>query len=412
MAYFVEDEKLQGYYVSGGVTINIVKYHFECDDAASLPAQTAFISSKKVKISMASTAHTIDTDALYKMDSSGAWVQQSQPWQPLADYRVLSNKPQINGHTLTGDQSGADLGLQNTLTFDSTPTQSSTNPVTSGGIWTDQQRQDTLESEDRASLVELVDGGDKNKFTKAADSVSSSSPWLDISGLTNILAGVSYVMSFENLESSDTERTTIQIRFSNSSYEFYIQCPKGQNVNVSFTSQQDITAVRIYKSDTYAHGAGHTMSFSGAMICTLADWKISQTFQPYRPSWQEMYDRVSTLDGITPKVVYTNALLVSTGTTMAATGLEYTIAGTSTATYRLTAIGSFNGSQPDELRLVNKVTGSLYGIATRSDVGTNASIIVSGCVATGANITVEVQAKYVSAGNNYIRLIVEKIPIN
>lgn len=144
MAYFVADEKLQGYYVSGGVTINIVRYHFECDDAASIPAQTAFISSKNIKISMASTAHTIDTDALYKMDSSGAWVQQSQPWQPLSDYSVLANKPQINGNTLNGNQSGAALGLQNTLTFDSTPTQDSANPITSGGVWTALQNKITL----------------------------------------------------------------------------------------------------------------------------------------------------------------------------------------------------------------------------------------------------------------------------
>lgn len=74
MAYFVADEKLQGYYVSGGVTINIVRYHFECDDAASLPAQTAFISSKKVKISMASTAHTLADNKMYEMNSAGTWV--------------------------------------------------------------------------------------------------------------------------------------------------------------------------------------------------------------------------------------------------------------------------------------------------------------------------------------------------
>lgn len=74
MAYFVADEKLQGYYVSGGVTINIVRYHFECDDAASLPAQTAFISSKKVKISMASTAHTMADNKMYEMNSGGTWV--------------------------------------------------------------------------------------------------------------------------------------------------------------------------------------------------------------------------------------------------------------------------------------------------------------------------------------------------
>lgn len=74
MAYFVADEKLQGYYVSGGVTINIVKYHFECDDAASLPAQTAFISSKNIKISMASTAHTLSDNKKYEMNSAGTWV--------------------------------------------------------------------------------------------------------------------------------------------------------------------------------------------------------------------------------------------------------------------------------------------------------------------------------------------------
>ena len=74
MAYFVADEKLQGYYVSDGVTINIVKYHFECDDAASLPAQTAFISSKNIKISMASTAHTLSDNKQYEMNGSGVWV--------------------------------------------------------------------------------------------------------------------------------------------------------------------------------------------------------------------------------------------------------------------------------------------------------------------------------------------------
>lgn len=32
------------------------------------------------------------------------------------DYEELTNKPQINGHELSGDQSGSDLGLQNQLT--------------------------------------------------------------------------------------------------------------------------------------------------------------------------------------------------------------------------------------------------------------------------------------------------------
>lgn len=74
MAYFVDDEILQGYYVSGGQTINIVKYKFVCDTAADLPAQSDFISSKKIKISMSSTAFVISTNKNYMMQSSGTWT--------------------------------------------------------------------------------------------------------------------------------------------------------------------------------------------------------------------------------------------------------------------------------------------------------------------------------------------------
>ena len=88
-----------------------------------------------------------------------------------SDYTALTNKPQINGTTLAGDKSSADLGLQaeitansklssdlvddanatnlfvtssekntwngkqNALTFDNVPTDGSTNPVESNGIY-------------------------------------------------------------------------------------------------------------------------------------------------------------------------------------------------------------------------------------------------------------------------------------
>lgn len=52
------------------------------------------------------------------------------------NYNALSNKPQINSITLQGNKTAADLGLQAALTFDSTPTANSNNPVKSGGIKT------------------------------------------------------------------------------------------------------------------------------------------------------------------------------------------------------------------------------------------------------------------------------------
>jgi hypothetical protein len=61
------------------------------------------------------------------------------------NYNALSNKPQINDVELSGNKSLDDLGIQSELTFDSTPTENSTNPVTSGGVYTALAgKQDTL----------------------------------------------------------------------------------------------------------------------------------------------------------------------------------------------------------------------------------------------------------------------------
>ena len=141
---------------------NLCVCHFECDSAADLPAYNVYQSDGYV-FAMSSTAHTIDTDKKYELTSAGTWIEQSQPWQPLADYSVLSNKPKINGHTLIGNQSGEALGLQNALTFDRTPTQDSANPVTSGGVFTDQQRQE-------AEIGAVANAGAKNLLKITASS--------------------------------------------------------------------------------------------------------------------------------------------------------------------------------------------------------------------------------------------------
>lgn len=56
-------------------------------------------------------------------------------YQGTSDYDELENRPQINGVTLTGNKSDADLGVQSELTFDNAPTANSSNPVKSSGIY-------------------------------------------------------------------------------------------------------------------------------------------------------------------------------------------------------------------------------------------------------------------------------------
>lgn len=222
MAYFIASENLQGKYEDSGNTILIVKYDFEVDTESDLPAQNQF-SSDGVKIAMTSTAHVIENNKKFEMQSDGTWsdittssggggggatvyltadniaydnttsgltaddVQEAldeivseMPTIPSTydaddiNYdnttsglsatnvqdaldEIVSDIPSIpstydaddivydntsSGMTATNvqdaiDELNTDLsGKQDTLTFDNTPTQSSTNPVTSDGIYT------------------------------------------------------------------------------------------------------------------------------------------------------------------------------------------------------------------------------------------------------------------------------------
>ena len=52
-----------------------------------------------------------------------------------SDYSQLSNKPQINGVTLNGNKTSADLGLMPEYEVDDTPTELSENLISSGAVW-------------------------------------------------------------------------------------------------------------------------------------------------------------------------------------------------------------------------------------------------------------------------------------
>lgn len=93
------------------------------------------------------------------------------------NYNDLSNLPQINGETLAGNKTAANLGLQDALTFDSAPTEDSTNPVESGGVYTALAgKQDTL----------TFDGVYNASTNKAAteSTVTNAINGLDVSALS------------------------------------------------------------------------------------------------------------------------------------------------------------------------------------------------------------------------------------
>ena len=147
-----------------------------------------------------------------------------------------------------------------------------------------------------AVLVELVDNGPKNR---AATNDFEETASIDIDCV--VPAGT-YMIYRKSLTSSDTDSALCLGRFYDNS--------SGSNITIksiylkrnetpavaTITIDKPATFFRIYASDTAAHATGDTVSGEDFMICSAADWKISQSFQPFRPSYQELYERVVALE--------------------------------------------------------------------------------------------------------------------
>lgn len=169
-----------------------------------------------------------------------------------------------------------------------------------------------LEAEDRAALVELVNSGAKNLFQISANAYQT-----DLNGLTAtfnadgsvtvtgtmtdttknavIYISPSRTMDYRKYQGcvlsggiSANERIILQN--SESPYNS-IAISQGTGVEITTTIPPLTT---IYISITKRSTAvNYTFK---PMICTKAAWDISRAYQPYRPSYQELYERVVALE--------------------------------------------------------------------------------------------------------------------
>ena len=164
-------------------TTSVDFYELFADTATDLPTDPYYFSSNKgsFKIAHGSIAWVIDVAELYMFNSSNTWVLQEVSGGGgggggTDNYNALSNKPKINNVTLSSNKTSSDLGLQPAITneakvssdliddtnhtnkfvtstdittwnakqdalvvgtnLDDTPTNLSTNPITSGGVYT------------------------------------------------------------------------------------------------------------------------------------------------------------------------------------------------------------------------------------------------------------------------------------
>lgn len=159
--------------------------------------------------------------------------------------------------------------------IDSVPTENSTNPVTSGGVY-------TPISANRAALIEIVDSGAKNLSQwNAGTGINTIGSRVPIS--TN---GGNFMISFRS--SASTGYITLGLKDANDGTVAAVQ------INNSGTKIQE---VEIPSNVVYFNVVSSVNAeYSNFMICTKAAWGISHAYQPYRPSYQELCARVAALE--------------------------------------------------------------------------------------------------------------------
>jgi hypothetical protein len=159
------------------------------------------------------------------------------------------------------------------------------------------------------ALIEQVDSGAKNKAK--VTSGTATAQWIDFA--CSMPSG-DVVLSIVNLTSNDTDATECQLGFFNSSYQnvvkdgVYPKVKRGNNIVWSGTVIDTISVVRVYSSDTTAHGSGDTVTVTDLMICTASDWAVSQKFVPYYPTNRELYEKNNVIDissAVTAETGYT-----------------------------------------------------------------------------------------------------------
>lgn len=290
------------------------------------------------------------------------------------NYNDLNNKPSINGTTLSGNKSLDNLGIQAKLTFDSTPTEDSENPVESGGVYSALAgkqdtisdlstirrgaaagatavqpatletalagKQDALSSEqlaavnsgidstkvaqietnknniskDEVALVELVDGGAKNFLNLAEPTTINRMTITDVGGGSITASCSNATWASSNYEFSVTAEKTYKFiiyvdsaNVSNVQFQCFVNDISGGTAqelgrtsritssgiySIDFVATSKIrAAINLNNSNTAATGS----ATYHAMLCTKAEWKISQAYQPYCPSYQELYEMVKAL---------------------------------------------------------------------------------------------------------------------
>ena len=161
-------------------------------------------------------------------------------------------------------------------------------------------------SKDEAALVELVDGGAKNKLKLSNPSVptgltctANSDGSYTVSGTLSSANSITFSINAVDGDlilsgcPAGGGTSTYLCRITKSGVAVSESTDTGSGSNVFTMDGIDYAYAIRFSAGTYAN-----IVFK-PMICTKAAWDISQTYQPYRPSYQELYEMIKALQAAT-----------------------------------------------------------------------------------------------------------------
>lgn len=132
------------------------------------------------------------------------------------------------------------------------------------------------------AVAEILDSsGEKNLIPSGSES-GTGTRYKDI---TSTFPVGQYVISFGSIASTDTDAETCQIcafTSGNSAASVAVQCERGSDKHIALTLVSEAAYIRIYASDTHAHGANDTITFSNAMLCKKVYYDVAPDYVPGR----------------------------------------------------------------------------------------------------------------------------------
>lgn len=173
-----------------------------------------------------------------------------------------------------------------------------------------------LEAEDRAALAEEIDSGAKNEFefgeftdggagesitiSGQSVTVTNSSAWAKAWRTFRVTKNTTYVLSFRVTNVATVAHPNYRVSLGNNhhysgSYYGIITCDTTGNYYLKFTPPTDTDIYLVINSNYTSTAASDMPSITvdNIMVCTEADWKISQNFVPYRPDYDTLISMIN-----------------------------------------------------------------------------------------------------------------------